>query len=253
MSSCLCGLSVACCCERSFCGSPVFSTSLFLGLFWLILISSCAPSLSYCGNSVSIPSIVLSPLSLHLPMLSVCCSMCSCLCALLWCRNSLFYRVVVSLCTASFIMVMVSWSILFCCCCCWCAVPLCASLCIRCDCSSTVGEESLSSMQVPSSWCGTSMLGSGWSTGFSALLLSMTFCVLHRCGLCRCAGCYDSCERYVLVARHRPSVPTLGARRTEITGFHIHSMWPAVLHMTVVPCAHPPLVWGNVLSQCYRE
>ena len=44
----------------------------FFGLFGLILIGSSAPSLSCCDNSVSIPSIVLSLLSLHLRMLSVC-------------------------------------------------------------------------------------------------------------------------------------------------------------------------------------
>ena len=44
----------------------------FFGLFGLILIGSSAPSLSCCDNSVSIPSIVLSPFSLHLSILSVC-------------------------------------------------------------------------------------------------------------------------------------------------------------------------------------
>jgi len=43
-------------------------------------------------------------------------------------------------------------------------------------------------------------------------------CVLDQCGRCRCAGCCDSCVRYVLlVTRHRPSVPTLEARRIEMT------------------------------------
>jgi len=44
------------------------------------------------------------------------------------------------------------------------------------------------------------------------------YCVLRQCGGCRCAGCYDSCVCFVLLfARHGPSVPTLGARRIEMT------------------------------------
>ena len=69
--------------ERSFSGSPVFSIFISLDRFGLILISSSAPSLSCYSISVSVPTIVLSHLSLHLPVLSVCCSMCSCLCTLL--------------------------------------------------------------------------------------------------------------------------------------------------------------------------
>ena len=141
--------------------------------------------------------------------------MCSFLCTLLWCRSSLFSRVVVALCTASSFKVTVSCFIWFRWC--WCAVSLCASLCLQCDSGSTVGGGSVSSMQVSSSWRGTSMLGGVWSTGFSALLLSMTCCVLHLCGRCRCAGFYNSCVRYVLFARHRLSVPKLGTRRIEMS------------------------------------
>ena len=152
-------------------------------------------------------------------MLSVSCSVCSCLFTWLWCRSSLFSRIVVTSCTASSLYgIGVLFHLIL-------LLKLLMCRLILCFTVYPVWFWFYCWWRVRVFYASVVLMT--WHVHVTGCMIHKVLCViaqydiccvLDQCGRCRCAGCCDSCVRYVLlVTRHRPSVPTLEARRIEMT------------------------------------
>ena len=176
-------------------------------------------------------------------MLSVCCSVCSCLCTFLWCRSSILScSCCIVYCVfhygSGFLLHLILLLLLL-----MCRLTVCVIVYpvhfwfhgwwgIRVFYASGV----LMTWHVHVGWC----------------MMRRALCIIAQCDMLRSPSVWavSMCRalrllrKLCVVGGEAPPLCTVawGTSDRDDRCLHIHSMWLALLHKTVVPCAHPPLV-----------